>query len=761
MRPPIARRDTRCATRWLGMAAAAVLLVSFFILGDPVPMPASASAVPMVFPLEYRVPVSHTFFAARSGHLHQGIDLMAPKMTKEVAVVSGTVTLQVRTYGGLPWYTLWLAGDDGRGYYYSHINDDTPGTDDGQGGLEYAFAPGLVTGSRVRQGQFLAYCGDSGNAESTAPHLHFEIHETTSMSSPAIDPYDSLYSAPLADDTPPPAWPGAELTSFEQTDSRVTYTGTWTTLAGGEASGGDYIYTNSKGEALIWFEGTGLDVIATKDTTQGLASVSLDGAPAEYVDLHSPAILGRQVVWSSGTLTQGTHTVSVAWTGQRSVSDGGTGINIDALAITGKLLQAPALTTFQETNSLLSYAGGWTASPDVPASGGSLRSADTPGASVVAQFTGVYAAWVANTGQGYGMAKVTLDHNDPVMVDLYSASTLYRQKVWTSGMIGYGAHVIKIEWSGLGNQAATGTTINLDALQSIGALEAVGTATWEGPTAGMTIEPPPPGDPPPSSTRYDQTNINIVKTGTWTDYTSPSAYNGSYGRSATSLASATIYFTGTRLDWIAMEGTTTGKADVYVDGVKVTTTPIDLAASVATYQVPVFTTGTLSNGSHNVKIERSAASASGKYLTLDAVDISGTISQPPVPKTRYEQTTTAIVKTGTWANYTSTAASGGSYGRSSTAGASATTKFVGTRLDYIAMKGTTTGYAEIWVDGVKVTGTIPINLYASPAVYEQTIYSTGALAFGLHTVKIVRASASATGKYLPLDAFDVWGWITS
>ena len=52
--------------------------------------------------------------------------------------------------------------------------------------------------------------------------------------------------------------------------------------------------------------------------------------------------------------------------------------------------------------------------------------------------------------------------------------------------------------------------------------------------------------------------------------------------------------------------------------------------------------------------------------------------------------------------------------------ASATIWFTGTQLDYIAMKGTTTGYAEIWVDGVKVTGTSPINLYASPAVYQRT-----------------------------------------
>jgi hypothetical protein len=267
---------------------------------------------------------------------------------------------------------------------------------------------------------------------------------------------------------------------------------------------------------------------------------------------------------------------------------------------------------------------------------------------------------------------------------------------------------------------------------------------------------------PPAYTRYDQTDIHIVKSGTWANYASTSSFNGSYGRASTASASATIYFTGTRLDYIAMKGTTTGYAEVWVDGAKVTgTTPINLYASPAKYQQNVWSTGTLSNGDHIVKIVRSASSATGKYLTLDAVDIYGTISDPPVTKTRYEQTNTVIKKTGTWSNYASTSSSGKSYGRSSTSTASATIKFVGTQLDYIAMKGTTTGYAEVWVDGVKVTGTTPINLYASSAAYQQNIYSTGTLAFGLHTVKIVRASASATGKYLTLDAFDVWGWITS
>jgi hypothetical protein len=257
-------------------------------------------------------------------------------------------------------------------------------------------------------------------------------------------------------------------------------------------------------------------------------------------------------------------------------------------------------------------------------------------------------------------------------------------------------------------------------------------------------------------TRVDQTSPFLVNTGTWANYATTAAYGGSYGRSSTSGASVSIYFTGNRLDWIAMKGTTTGSADVYLDGAKVTT--VNLAASSSAYQVAVWSTGPLANGAHVVKIVRSTSSGSGKYLTMDAVDIWGTISAPPVTLTRYEQTVTQIVKSGTWSNYSAGKASGGTYGRSSTGGAWATIYFNGTRLDWIATEGTTTGIADVYLDGTKVT---TIDLAAPSTIYQANAWSTGTLAYGAHTVKIVRSTASASGRFLTLDAVDIWGTMTS
>src|SRR5690606_36480765 len=88
-------------------------------------------------------------------------------------------------------------------YVYLHVNNDTPGTDDGQATFEQAFVPGLAVGQRVSSCQPIAYMGDSGNAEGAGAHLHFEIRRPPSQdgrhrhwsSSEPINPQDSLLTA--------------------------------------------------------------------------------------------------------------------------------------------------------------------------------------------------------------------------------------------------------------------------------------------------------------------------------------------------------------------------------------------------------------------------------------------------------------------------------------------------------------------------------------------------------------------------------------
>ncbi len=117
---------------------------------------------------------SDTFGAPRSGgRSHEGVDMMGPKMVPLIAAADGVVSwMRHDTVRG---NNLDITDAEGWTYHYVHINNDTPGTDDGANSFEFAFAPGIERGAPVSAGQDVGYMGDSGNAESVGPGLHFEI----------------------------------------------------------------------------------------------------------------------------------------------------------------------------------------------------------------------------------------------------------------------------------------------------------------------------------------------------------------------------------------------------------------------------------------------------------------------------------------------------------------------------------------------------------------------------------------------------------
>ena len=158
---------------------------------DDAPPIATATVVyDMIFPIVGTVNYTDTFGACRSGcsRTHQGIDMLAAKMTPIVAVADGIVGWMHNDQGG-NCCAMALNHDDGWETYYIHMNNDTFGTDDGQG---WGFAEGIESGAHVTAGQLIGWVGDSGNAESAPSHLHFELHKPNGA---VINPYPSLQVA--------------------------------------------------------------------------------------------------------------------------------------------------------------------------------------------------------------------------------------------------------------------------------------------------------------------------------------------------------------------------------------------------------------------------------------------------------------------------------------------------------------------------------------------------------------------------------------
>ncbi len=155
---------------------------------------AAVSAEPrtIVFPTDPAVTTfGDDFGDMRSGHTHEGIDILGRKMLPLYSAINGQVRYVVLPEAS--WgYAIILEDAEGYTYHYLHVNNDTPGTDDNNGGAAYAYAPSIERRAPVVAGQLVGWMGDSGNAEQVGAHLHFEIRRSDGT---AINPYPSLVAA--------------------------------------------------------------------------------------------------------------------------------------------------------------------------------------------------------------------------------------------------------------------------------------------------------------------------------------------------------------------------------------------------------------------------------------------------------------------------------------------------------------------------------------------------------------------------------------
>lgn len=115
-----------------------------------------------VFPVVGASAYVDTYGAFRSdvaGHWHHGDDIFAPLGTPVVAVATGTLNRAGWEVAG--GWRLWVRDELGNEFYYAHLS---------------GYSAQALHSTRVQAGEVIGFIGNTGDAYTTAPHLHFEIH---------------------------------------------------------------------------------------------------------------------------------------------------------------------------------------------------------------------------------------------------------------------------------------------------------------------------------------------------------------------------------------------------------------------------------------------------------------------------------------------------------------------------------------------------------------------------------------------------------
>jgi murein DD-endopeptidase MepM/ murein hydrolase activator NlpD len=131
-------------------------------LHEPLTVTPPLTAGPYDFPVAGGVSFGDTYGAARSdvsGGWHHGDDIFASLGTPVVAVADGTLNrVGWERIGG---WRLWVRDRAGDEFYYAHLS---------------GYSPLAMKDGRVHAGEVIGFVGNTGDAFTTFPHLHFEVH---------------------------------------------------------------------------------------------------------------------------------------------------------------------------------------------------------------------------------------------------------------------------------------------------------------------------------------------------------------------------------------------------------------------------------------------------------------------------------------------------------------------------------------------------------------------------------------------------------
>ena len=557
----------------------------------------------------------------------------------------------------------------------------------------------------------------------------------------------------------------------------IVYSGLWNAqnVSGNYANTEKYSYQVGS-SAQFTFTGENVTVLYRGyPNVFGNMEVKIDGVVAATVNQNTPSIT-LQNSWGSSNLGPGAHTIVLTHLDGRYIT-------LDAIFVSGPPTATPTATntftptktrtptptltprppvgygSYDERDVNIVYSGLWNAQNVSGNYTNTEKYSYQVGSSAQFTFTGEN---VTVLYRGYpnvfGNMEVKIDGVVAATVNQNTPS-ITLQNSWGSSDLGPGAHTIVLTH-------LDGRYITLDGIFVSGPPTATPTATNTfTPTKTRTPTPTITPRPPVGYGSYDERDVNIVYSGLWNaqnvsgNYTNTEKYSYQVG------SSAQFTFTGENVT-VLYRGypNVFGNMEVKIDGV---------VAATVNQNTPSITlqnswgSSNLGPGAHTIVLTH----LDGRYITLDAIFVSGpptatptatntftptktrtptpTITpRPPVGYGSYDERDVNIVYSGLWnaQNVSGNYANTEKY--SYQVGSSAQFTFTGEHVTVLYR-----GYPNVFGNmEVKIDGSVAATVNQNTAsITYQNRWGSSDLGPGVHTIVLTHLD----GRYITLDGIFV------